>query len=73
MSQESATIMGGHLNKHTVLLTDSNEIWKQHLLATYQIRDNTDDIKKSNRNIETTLNSIKSKSDSDPLRAAGLG
>lgn len=75
ISQETATIMSGHMNKQTILMTDGIDIIRRQLLATYAIEHNTRNIDNNTKNLERVLKSIDSKTQSvsGDLRAAGLG
>jgi len=75
MSQETATIMSGHLNKQTILFTEGIDIIRQQLLTSYAIEHNTRNIDSNTKNIEPILKSIDSKTKSvdGELRASGLG
>lgn len=75
ISQETATIMSGHMNKHTMLMEDGVDIIRRQLLATYAIEHNTRNIDNNTKNLERVLKSIDSKTQSvaGDLRAAGLG
>lgn len=75
MSQQSADVMTGHLNRQTIILTDGVDMIRQQLLTSYAIEHNTRNIDSNTKNIEPILKSIDSKTKSvdGELRASGLG